>query len=211
MLFYEILDRERREMLPILKNFKQDFYLAGGTSLALQIGHRKSIDFDFFTSKSIDTSELFEKSLEIFTPNEVLKIQEEKNTLSLFVNKNIKISFFKYKYPLVKKLKEEKSFQLASILDIAAMKLAAIISRSTQKDFVDLYFILQNHSLEEVLLVAKEKFKDINDILFLKAMTFFDDIEEDPVEFVSNKKIEFSEIKNFLVQAVKKYNFSPQS
>ena len=208
MLFYEILDRKRHEMLPTLRHFKQDFYLAGGTALALQIGHRKSIDFDFFTSKSIDTSELFEKSLEIFAPNEVLKIQEEKNTLSLFVNKNIKMSFFKYKYPLMEKLKEEKSLRLASILDIAAMKLAAIISRSTQKDFVDLYFVLQNYPLEEVLLVAKNKFKDTNDILFLKAMTFFDDIEEDPVEFASDKKIEFTEIKNFLVQTVKKYNFS---
>ena len=205
-MFYQILDQKRQNILPLLKNFKKDFYLAGGTALALYFGHRKSIDFDFFTPKVINTAQLFEKNLELFGKDNVKKIQEEKNTLTIFVQEDIKISFFSYQYSLLEQLKEEKFLFLASVLDIAAMKLAAILSRSTQKDFVDLYFILQKYSLEEILKHTEIKFKDTNNILFLKALTFFDDVEEDPVDFIENKRVDFIKIKNFLIETVKSYN-----
>ena len=95
-MFYNILDKKRLAILPLLKNFKKDFYLAGGTSLALQIGHRDSIDFDFFSPKDIDTKQLFFQIKEIFKNYKILNIQEEKNTLSVLINENIKLSFFTY-------------------------------------------------------------------------------------------------------------------
>ena len=76
-MFYNILDKKRKNILPFLKNFKSDFYLAGGTALALQIGHRDSIDFDFFAPQDIDTKKLFEKIRDIFQDFEISKIQEE--------------------------------------------------------------------------------------------------------------------------------------
>jgi hypothetical protein len=80
-MFYNILDKKRLAILPLLKNFKADFYLAGGTGLALQLGHRDSIDFDFFLPKNIDTPKLFFTIRYIFKNHKILKVQEEKNTL----------------------------------------------------------------------------------------------------------------------------------
>jgi len=96
MIFYQILDKKRQTILLSLKIFKDDFYLAGGTSLALQIGHRISIDFDFFTIKEINTIKLFDRILEIFPQKKIIKTQEEKNTLTIFIDHDIKISFFTY-------------------------------------------------------------------------------------------------------------------
>lgn len=78
-MFYEILDKKRQKILPFLKRFKNDFYLAGGTALALQIGHRDSIDFDFFTRNDIDTAKLFLNIKEALTGHAIYKIQEERN------------------------------------------------------------------------------------------------------------------------------------
>lgn len=82
-LYWDILDKERLELLPLFKVFKEDFYLAGGTALALQFGHRDSIDFDFFSSRSFSTEELFRKVEKILVGHKILKIGEAKDTLTL--------------------------------------------------------------------------------------------------------------------------------
>ncbi len=147
-MFYHILDKNRLQIISKFKNFKKDFYLAGGTALALQIGHRDSIDFDFFTEKDIDQKKLFAEIKQIFKKSKILKVQEEKNTLTVILDEKIKLSFFTYKYKLIKKLIQTESLNLASIEDIACMKLAAITSRAVNKDYIDLYFILQNIKLK---------------------------------------------------------------
>ena len=182
MFHYDILDPGRKEILPKLAAFKTQFYLAGGTALALQIGHRDSLDFDFFSREEIDTVKLFDQINEIFAGSEIIKTQEERNTLSVNIGQ-VKFSFLTYPYELVDKLVEAEFFNLASIKDIACMKLSAITSRSALKDYVDLYFILEQYKLEELLNSCKNKFPQLDIGLVLKSLVYFDDIVEEPIIF----------------------------
>ncbi len=202
-MFYDILDKKRKDVLPLLADFKKGFYLGGGTALALQLGHRDSVDFDFFNQKDLDTKKLFDNIRETFSGKELKKIQEEKNTLTVLVDKDIKLSFFTYKYPLIKDLKEEKYLNLASVEDIGCMKLSAIISRATNKDYIDLYYILQRIELPELLKWAEQKFPEIETNLILKSLVYFEDVEVETINFKHNKEIDFEEVKNFLIKKVK--------
>ena len=86
-MFYNILDEKRKNILSFFEPLKDDFYLTGGTVLALQIGHRDSVDFDFFSEKDFETRELFGKIKEIFVGHRIKKIQDEKNTLTIYDSK----------------------------------------------------------------------------------------------------------------------------
>src|SRR5579863_2282509 len=104
-LYWHILDKKRRDILPLLKNFTEDgFYLAGGTALALQFGHRDSEDFDFFKQKAFDTGKLKEKINSVFAGHQIVYSQEEKNTLSCEIDEDIELSFISHNYPLQKPL-----------------------------------------------------------------------------------------------------------
>jgi len=203
-MFYNILDKKRINILPLLKEFRKDFYLAGGTALALQIGHRDSIDFDFFCTDEIDTKKLFKKIKTVFNEHTVLKTQEEKNTLSVFIDNHIKLSFFTFEYKLVGKSLNEEYLRLASIPDIACMKFSAITSRARSKDYIDLYFILRANRLEDLLMKCVKKMPDLDTNLILKSLVFFEDIEEEKITFKNNNKISFSQVKEFLKEEVKK-------
>ena len=139
-MHYEILDDKRRALLPLLATFRERFYLAGGTALALQLGHRDSIDFDFFTQDSFDTAKLFAECETVFAGHTLQKIQEETSTLGILVD-GVQISFLGYPYPLVRPLIRDEHLSLASLEDIACMKCSAITSRSTLKDYVDLHVL----------------------------------------------------------------------
>lgn len=203
-MFYNILDKKRLAILPLLKNFKTDFYLAGGTGLALQLGHRDSIDFDFFSPKDIDTLKLFFTIQYIFKNHKILKVQEEKNTLTVFIDDNIKLSFFTYNYKLLDKLINEPDFNIASILDIACMKLAAIVSRAANKDYIDLYFILQEIKLETVLDKLRLKMPELDVNLVLKSLVYFKDVNKEPIKFKNNRNIDFKRIKDFFYNEARK-------
>lgn len=204
-MFLNILDKKRLNILPLLKTLKKDFYLAGGTALALQLGHRDSIDFDFFIKKNIDTGKLFEKLKETFKNHQILKVQEEKNTLTVIINEEIKLSFFSYPYALIDKLIDTENFKIASIKEIGCMKLSAITSRATLKDYVDLYFILEKIKLPELLAKAEKKFPDLDTNLILKSLVYFDDLEKGPIKFKNNNKITLKEIKKSLEKKIKTY------
>ena len=205
-MFYSILDKKRIDSLPSLKSFKDDFYLAGGTALALQLGHRDSIDFDFFTGEDIDTESLFDGIKKVFKDRDIKKVQEEKNTLTVVVDDNIKISFFTYKYPLLGRLVIEDNLRLASIQDIACMKLSAIVSRSTIKDYVDLYFVLQKIPLGELLNSVVRKFPELDVNLVLKSLVYFDDLVDEDIIFKNNNTVILEDLKKFFREVVKKYN-----
>ena len=136
---FEVIDENTKktffslEKLPLMKNF----YLAGGTGLALQIGHRISLDLDFFTGESFDESTLIQKVSEI---GDFRLDKKSENSIIGTLN-NTKISFLGYKYPLVGELGKISSINIAAIIDIACMKFDAIASRGTKRDFVDVYFV----------------------------------------------------------------------
>jgi len=121
-MFIDILDKKRKEILPRLKIFSSSFYLAGGTGLALQLGHRDSVDFDFFTSKKFDNAKLFETIKSQFANYKITKIQDESGALSIILSSKIKISFFYFSNKLIDKKVKTEYFDMASIRDIAAMK-----------------------------------------------------------------------------------------
>jgi len=203
MMFYNILDQKRLDLLPFFKNFKKDFYLGGGTALALQIGHRDSVDFDFFKEGEIEAQKLFNDLEEFFDKRHLLKVQEERNTLGLIVDDSIRLSFFGYKYKLIKELIDEENLNLASVEDIGCMKLSAITGRASNKDYIDLYYILQNNRLADLLEKAAEKFPDLDRNLILKSLVYFEDVNLEPIMFKNNNHVDFEEVKKFLEEKVK--------
>ena len=153
------------------------FYLAGGTSLALQLGHRKSIDLDFFCQNSVNIKVILDE-LSNFNPT---IIQETSGTLDLLIE-DVKISFLEYNYPLLESFVIFENIRLASIIDIACMKLTAVSSRGSRKDFIDLYFILKSISLTEIFNKFEEKYINIkySKTHILKSLSYFLDAESDP-------------------------------
>jgi predicted nucleotidyltransferase component of viral defense system len=202
-MHWNILDDNRKKILPLLTKASANFYLAGGTGLALQIGHRDSIDFDFFTKDEFNTVSLFESIRTIFEGLTVVKTQEEKNTLSVSVDNSIKISFMRYPYELLKPLVPTEYFPIASVEDIGCMKLSAITSRSMMKDYVDIYFVLQKISLRDLLALTSVKFPSIDSNLILKSLVYFDDVVSEPIMYKENHDVGFEVVKKYLVQAVR--------
>lgn len=202
-MFYNILDQKRLSILPLFKSFKKSFYLAGGTSLALQIGHRDSVDFDFFSEADFDTKELFERLREIFKGHILLKIEEDQSTLTVLIDDSVKISFFTYKYKLIKQTISDENLTLASIEDIGCMKLSAITGRASNKDYIDLYFILKRLSLSDLLKKAREKYPELERNLILKSLVYFQDVTLEKILFKNNNEVIFEEVKDKLRSAVK--------
>lgn len=173
------------------------FYLAGGTALALQLGHRKSVDLDFF-SQNYPAQELLLQRLNKYKPT---VIQQDKGTLDVFIDK-VKISFFEYKYPLLEKTTKYKAIELAQLLDIACMKIAAVAQRGTKKDFVDLYMLLQKYSLSDILKAFEKKYRKVNyhRLHILKSLVYFDDADSDPEpDYLVN--LNWADIKTFITSS----------
>ena len=199
-----ILDSKKQELLPLFESFKEKFYLAGGTALALVLGHRDSIDFDFFTQEEFSTEELYLKIQNVFKEKTIKKIQEEENTLTILID-DVKISFFSYPYKILDEFINTKYLQIASIKDIGCMKLSTITSRSTIKDYVDLYYILKQKKIDELLSGCSEKFPQLDRMLILKSLVYFNDIEDTPLRFMENKEIKLDDIKDYFEKLVKDY------
>ncbi len=195
------LDKKRIKFLPTLSFLKDRFYLAGGTGLALQLGHRDSIDF--FTESHFDTVKLYAEIMETFDGRKMVKTLEEKDSLNIIIDNEIKISLLRYPYPLLFPLIQEEYLRIASVGDIGCMKLSAIVARSLEKDYIDLYFILKKISLGDLLPLVQKKMPDLDQNLVLKSLVYFDDIEPEKIIFKNNSTVQFSVVKIFLKDQVK--------
>ncbi len=204
-LHWEILDEERIKLLPMLSSIRENFYLAGGTALALLIGHRDSVDLDFFSGESFSSLELFNKLNKVFINKNLLKVQEEKDTLTVLIDEKIKISFFAYPYKLVKPLIKSEFINLAAIEDIGLMKLSAITGRTAFKDYVDLYWILQRIPLAVLIELCEKKFENLDINLVLKSLVYYDDIIEEPINFKGYDQVSFEKIKSYLQKEVETF------
>ena len=202
-----VLDESQKVVLPKLSFLsKKGYYLAGGTALALQLGHRTSIDFDFYTPQHFDSDELITEIKKEFGENatETLK---EKDTL--FVNiAGVDVSFFWYRYPLIKKTVLFEGVPLASLEDVAAMKLIAITHRPVKRDYIDIFFLLRSFNLAQLLSFVGQKYPNFNQYLALRALTYFEDIkdkeEKRPVK-VLESSFSWEGAKKTIFEAVKKY------
>lgn len=165
--------------------------LVGGTALALQIGHRESVDMDLFGK--IDFEEQ-ENNINIIGNVGFLKKSRNINVLSI---NNIKVDIVNYKYPWISAVVKEDNYRLASLPDIGAMKLNAISGRGTKKDFVDLFYLLKIFSIDELFDFYAKKFDDGNLFLVKKSLTYFDDADMEPMP-VMKENIAWEEIKKQL-------------
>lgn len=201
-----ILSEKRKKILPSFVSWKNVFYLAGGTGLALQLGHRESIDFDFFSHHPFDTDQMIQRLTELFGKKSILVTQVEKNTVSVILQSEIKMSFMKYGYELIHPLMATDYLNVASIPDIACMKLSTIMQRCALKDYVDLYEIMKIYSLTQLLSFAKKKYPIIDSTVILKSLTYFDDITDEPLQYqIGQEKPQLDVLKLFFQNEVKKY------
>lgn len=201
-MFTNTLPAGTKKVLTSFKNTRiiQDFYLSGGTGLALQIGHRESQDLDFFSEKNFN-SEWLQK--ELAKIGHLENVQLEKGTLNCFVD-SVQIQFLHYPYKLLEEKIEWENIFISSILDIACTKLLTISSRGDKKDFIDLYFLLQIYTLSFLFEKLEEKYSNLNydKLHILKSLIYFEDAEEQPSPRM-HKEISWEIVKKEIEKAIK--------
>lgn len=206
-----ILNWNQKRILKQIKFLKKfGFYLAGGTALALQFGHRTSKDLDFYTLKHFRSITVIKEFKKTFS-KEVTQIKRAPDTLFLKIRQT-DLSFFRYPYPSIKPKIPYLSVNLASAEDITAMKIEAIIERGTKRDFVDIYYSIKSFGLKQVLEFTQKKYPEaFNEQNSLNALMYFKDaeaIQKDRKRIYLCENIEWKDIKAGITQEVKKYQLS---
>jgi hypothetical protein len=176
------------------------FYLAGGTGLALHFGHRFSVDLDFFSDDESTVGFDERSTFRSILDDPTLEITYDKDATFVAVWRGVGVSFFRLNsYPLTQPTFSLQNVRLASVEEIGAMKLAAIMNRGTRKDMVDLYFILQKVSLDALFQVAAVKYAKVHSfpVNAVRALSYFDDAESLPMPQMIDKT-PWSKMKKFL-------------
>jgi len=193
-------------LFPSFSRFKK-FYLVGGTGLALQIGHRRSVDFDFFTAGELPEN-LLSSVKRIFSTASIAVTYQSKEQLNVLVD-GIKTTFFSYPYPVIDAFVKYQAIDIASTNEIAAMKALSIGHRLSYKDYVDWYFLLkEKHAdLGSIISLARRKFLgDFNDRLFLGQLVSLEDIPTQKIEFLRDA-VDRLTIEQFLKTVVHDFKF----
>lgn len=193
-MYPTVLTPQQNLLLTLIeKAFARDFYLAGGTAIALQIGHRRSIDFDLFTNKEIKRS-----SIKRVFDNSPYKIQQviysAYDQIHIIVN-DVKVTFFSYPYQIDASVKFQGKIKMPALIDLAAMKAYALGGRGKWKDYVDLYFLLKKHfEIAQIEQRARMIYREFfNQKLFREQLAYYDDID-------------YSEVVDFIGEEVPKEN-----
>ena len=185
------------------KDYLNHFYLAGGTALALQLGHRTSVDLDLFSDFSFDTAYVLENLSVDF---EYKLFFSAKNTLKGSIN-NVQVDILAHRYPFVSSPVIIEDVAMVSTEDIIAMKLNAIaISGQRVKDFIDIYYLLKKYSLADMIGFYKSKYATFNEVNILKSLTWFDDVDQSgwPV-LMLNPDLKWAEIAKKITLETKNY------
>lgn len=201
-MYWNIIDEERYKLLKkICENVTlDDYYMVGGTALSIQLGLRESFDFDFCVRSKFNNDLLVEEL------NKIGKVEVKQNqigTVDVLLN-NVQVSFFYYPNNVLKefiKTDEIENLKMASIIDIAAMKVAAIGGRGAKKDFFDLYNIMnkENISVKEIAEAVVEKFgMNVNYVNMIMGLSYFDDAE-DEILLETFVKYDWNEIKKYFI------------
>ena len=203
MLSIQTIEPDTLELLKRLSSQPelQETRLVGGTALALQYGHRQSVDLDFFGRLPEDKDVLLEL---IHNIGKVTVLNQSKAILQTVIN-DVKVDFVDYsRYPWIDEPVKGDGFALASDKDIAAMKVNAIIGRGTRKDFIDLFVLLRHYSLAEILDFYRQKYPEFSEYRALLSMTYFEDAEmqDMPRMFIDTS---WDEMKFAIIKAVKAY------
>lgn len=202
-MFTKTLSKNASDALAILgkSGLLNNAYLAGGTACALQIGHRVSLDLDFFTYEEFPT-EIVLKQLGQLSG---FKLDQTEKWTILGSFPKVKFSYFYYPYPLIKKTSPFSQINLASLEDIAAMKIAAICDRGTRRDFIDLYFLTKKFPLDKILKFYDKKYGKLSNNIYhiMRSLEYFVDAEsqESPKMLIH---VSWEKVKEFFQkQAIK--------
>lgn len=179
------------------------FYLAGGTAAALQLGHRQSVDLDFFSPRVLQPEELVSYLSGL---GDLQVADTGAGTLHVYLN-GVRVSFFHYEYPLIDPVMSYRGVDLAGLRDIALMKIVAISNRGARKDFIDLYVICRRvWPLAEALRALPRKFGTRYSVgHILRSLQYFEDAERDPVPRLLDSAVSWSDVKAFFRDQVRAY------
>ena len=204
MLSFQTVLPDTLELMRVLMNqpLLQRMRLVGGTSLALQYGHRQSVDLDFFGTTTEDVEELTDMMRSCAT--EVVRGNCTKRIKSFLLN-GVKVDIVNYDYDWIDEPVVEDGLRLASPKDIAAMKVNAVMGRGSKKDFVDMYFLLQHYSLNEMMHFYLQKYTEGSEYRALLSMTYFEDAEPQPMP-VMLQTVDWETIKAEIRHQVEVYN-----
>lgn len=202
-MFEQVLSPSGLMAVDSLSSQLDSFYLAGGTGLALQLGHRRSFDLDFFTDKTFNVDAM----LSLLNPGKILYTAH--GTIHCEIN-GIRVSLLYYMIPLVFETLSWRGLWLAHWKDIAAEKLKTVSQRGAKKDFIDLYILLQTKiSIAELAELFKRRFgkSGINTYHVLKSLLFFEDAEDepDPPTLLGGTKWDWCEIKKFFTTNIAEF------
>jgi hypothetical protein len=202
-----------KKLLGLVEKLQQisalnEFVLVGGTSLALQMGHRMSEDIDLFTQNDINQEFIIETLKKEFGKSLSVSALSH-NTINCVIS-DIKIDFLRHGYPYINKVITENNLRLLGLPDIAAMKLNAIAGNGTRvKDFVDVYFLLDRFSIKQMFSFYKKKYADQDIFHVKKSLTYFDDVPPDSwktLRLIQEKELDFETMKKKLLKSVKQYD-----
>lgn len=201
----EVLGERQRQVLQALcpSVSRRGFYLGGGTAVALHLGHRRSVDFDWFLDD--DLGDPMALAGELRNEEIPLRMQSVgRGTLHALVSE-VRVSFLEYRYPLLEPpvAWEERGCDVASLDDLACMKLAAVAQRGTRKDFVDIHALLRRHRpLPELLDLYRRKYdaEDVGHLLF--GLSYFDDAEAEVMPTML-EDVAWDEVKEWVAGAVR--------
>lgn len=194
-----ILNNDQKALLPLVKVFKREFYLVGGTAIALHIGHRRSIDFDLFKLNDLQHYRILKKFDAVNKKYIVTRRVSEQ--LNLIVQ-NVKFTFFQYPYPIDAACEFEGYLKMPDLLTLAAMKAFALSRRSKWKDYVDLYFILKDYySIKQISEKALATYNDLfSEKQFRSQLSYFADIDySEQVEYII-PGVNEEQIRTFLIE-----------
>jgi len=202
MLHFNAVHTTTLELLKFLMKIPElsNTRLVGGTSLALQLGHRQSIDIDLFGNFNEDVDYLSSKISENFP---VTQLQNSKNIKIWLIN-GIKVDLVNYPYDWLEGCYEFNGVRYAGLKDIAAMKLSAITGRGTKKDFIDLYFLLKKINLDDMLKLFEKKFPDGSLFLVIKSLLYFVDADKE-LQPIMLEPLKWNDVKNVIRFKVEEY------
>jgi len=179
----------------------KDFYLVGGTALALYLAHRRSNDIDLFTTKKFDSQLISAKLERMFRLKNVI---QEANTVRGFVD-DIKVELFTHDYHMIEEIPVIEGIRIAGLSDLVAMKLNAIAGRGSKKDFWDIAYLLDHFSFKEMVSYFEKKYPNANKWHLIKSMTYFQDADNELTEIIDLKKITWDEVKYKILNSLKDY------
>lgn len=194
----EILSKKQIELLPLVKLFNKEFYLVGGTALALQIGHRRSLDFDLFNFKKLGRKAIISKISTIDIPYLVTRSVAEQLNISI---SGVKFTFLEYPFEIDTPLQFQNIARMPKLIDLAAMKAYALGRISKWKDYVDLFFLIKDHfTIEKISKRASYIFGQLfSQKLFRAQLAYFKDIDYfEPIEYLISAPNN-NDVKQYLI------------